>query len=228
MDSLSITVDKREVLGKKVRFLRREGVTPVHVFGHGVESLALQCDTGTLKQIIDRAGTTRLVNLKISGDKSLRSVFIREIQRNEMNGNLLHVDFYQIKKEEKIKADIPIAFTGEAPAMHLKGRLLDKELDSISVECLPDKLPPQIEIDLSVLEELDQAIHVSDIDLGPDVAIHASPEQMIVKVTEIKVVVEEEVVPEEEEALEGEEVEEGAVVEGEEKPEAGSEPPPKG
>ncbi len=228
MDSLSIKADKREVLGKKVRFLRREGVTPVHVFGHGVESLALQCDTDTLKQMIDQAGTTRLVALKISGDKSPRSVFIREIQRNELNGNLLHVDFYQIKKEEKIKADIPIVFTGEAPAMHLKGRMLDKELDSISVECLPDKLPPQIEIDLSVLEELDQAIHVSDVDLGPDVVIHASPEQMIVKVTEIKVVVEEEVVPEEEEALEGEEVEEGAAVEGEEKPEAGPEPPPKG
>jgi len=229
MDSLSITVDKREVLGKKVRFMRREGITPVHIFGHNVESLALQCDTDSLKRLIDQAGTSRLVALKVEGDKSPRSVFIREIQRNELNGNLLHVDFYQITKEEKIKADIPIVFIGESPAMHLKGRMLDKELDSISVECLPEKLPPQIEIDLGVLEELDQAIHVSDIDLGLDVVIQASPEQMIVKVTEIKVVVEEEeVVAEEEEALEGEEAEEGAAAEGEEKPEAGSKPPPAG
>jgi len=229
MDSLSITVDKREVLGKKVRFMRREGVTPVHIFGHNVESLALQCDTDNLKQLINQAGTTRLVALKIEGDKSPRSVFIREIQRNELNGNLLHVDFYQIQKEEKIKADIPIVFIGDSPAMHLKGRILDKELDSISVECLPDKLPPQIEVDLSVLEELDQVIHVSDIDMGPDVSIQVSPEQMIVKVTEIKVVAEEEVMVEGAEVVEGEEGEEGeegAAAEGEEKPGAGSKPPP--
>jgi len=128
MDSLSIKANKREILGKKVRFLRREGVTPVHIFGHNVESLALQCDTDTLQRIIRQAGITRLVALKVEGDKNPRSVFIREIQKNELTGQLLHVDFYQIRKTEKIKADIPIVFIGEAPAMQLKGRLLAQAL----------------------------------------------------------------------------------------------------
>lgn len=223
MDALKIQADKREILGKKVRFLRREGITPVHVFGHNVESQALQCDTDSLQRIIEQAGTTRLVALKIEGDKSPKSVFIREIQKDAINGQLLHVDFYQIRKTEKMKADIPLAFVGEAPAMHLKGRILAQELSSISVECLPDRLPPQIEIDLSSLEELDQAIHVSDITLGPDITLITPPDRLIVRVSEIRVKIEEEEVVAEEEVAEEAEVEEGAEPEAEAEAEAGPE-----
>ena len=222
MDVIKIQADKREVLGKKVRFLRREGVTPTHIFGHNVESLALQCDTDNLLRIIEQAGTSRLIALEVAGDKQPRSVFIREIQKNAISGQLLHVDFYQIQKTEKIKADIPIVFIGEAPALHLKGRILDQELSSISVECLPDKLPPQVEVDLSSLEELDQAIHLSDIALGPDITLITAPERLIVKVTEIRIKIEEEVVAEEEVAEEAE-VEEGAEPEAEAKAEGGPE-----
>jgi len=223
MDSLLVKASKRDVLGKKVRFLRREGITPVHIFGHNVKSQALQCDTKTLQRIIEQVGTSRLVALKVEGDKNPRRVFIREIQKDEINGQLLHVDFYQIRKTEKIKADIPLVFIGEAPAMHLKGRMLAQELSSISIECLPDKLPPQIEIDLSSLEELDQAIHVSDITLDSDVTITTSPEQLIVKVSEVRVKMEEEEILAEEKAAEEAEAEEGAAEEAEAKAEAGPE-----
>ena len=223
MDALKIQADKREILGKKVRFLRREGITPVHVFGHNVESQALQCDTDSLQRIIEQAGTTRLVALKIEGDKSPKSVFIREIQKDAINGQLLHVDFYQIRKTEKMKADIPLAFVGEAPAMHLKGRILAQELSSISVECLPDRLPPQIEIDLTSLEELGQTIYVSDIALGPDITLITPPDRLIVRVSEIRVKIEEEEVVAEEEVAEEAEVEEGAEPEAEAKAEAGPE-----
>jgi len=225
MDSLSIKANKREILGKKVRFLRREGVTPVHIFGHNLKSQALQCDTDTLQRIIRQAGTSRLVAVKVEGDKNPRSVFIREIQKNELTGQLLHVDFYQIRKTEKIKADIPLVFIGEAPAMQLKGRLLAQELSSISVECLPDKLPPQIEIDLSSLEELGQAIHVGDITLDSDIIITTPPERLITKVSEVR---EEEEMLAAEEAAEEAEVEEGAEPEAEAKAEAGPEQKPAG
>jgi len=226
MDDLKIQANKREVLGKKVRFLRREGVTPVHIFGHNVESLALQCDTDNLLQVIEQAGTTRLIDLEVEGDKQPRTVFIREIQRNEISGQLLHVDFYQIRKTEKIKAEVPLVFIGEAPALHLKGRMLAQELSSISVECLPDKLPPQVEIDLSSLEELDQAIHVSDIALSSDITLMTSPEQLVVKVSEIRMRIEEEEVVAEEEVTEEAEVEEGAEPEAEAKAEGGPERKP--
>jgi large subunit ribosomal protein L25 len=219
MDDLKLQASKREILGKKTRFLRRQGITPAHLFGHGLESLTLQCDTPKLQRTIAHAGMTRLITLDIEGDKQHRSVFIREIQREPCSGEVLHVDFYQVRKTEKIKVDVPIILVGEAPAMKEKGRILTHSLTSLSVECLPDKLPPQIEVDLSPLEEIEQAIFVRDITLSPDITVITDPEQMVVKVSEARVEVEEVV----EEEVVAEEVAEEAVAEeakeAEEKPE---------
>jgi len=156
----------------------------------------LQCDTAGLQRIIAQAGTTRLIALEIEGDKQPRSVFIREIQRDVCTGALLHIDFYQVRKRERIKAEVPIVPIGEAPALKEKGRILTHSLTSLSVECLPDKLPPQIEIDLSPLEEAGQAIYVRDIVLSPDVTVITDPDQMVVKVSEARVERVEEVVEE--------------------------------
>jgi large subunit ribosomal protein L25 len=221
MTALNVKASKRNVLGKKTRFMRREGTTPTHLFGHGIDSLPLQCDTAKLQRIIARAGMTRLIALEVEGDKEPRSVFIREIQREPCSGGLLHVDFYQVKSTEKIRVDVPIILIGEAPAMKEKGRTLTHSLTSLSVESLPDKLPPQIEVDLSPLEEVEQAIFVRDITLSPDVTIVTDPDQMVVRVSEARVVEEEvaEAVPTEEVAAE--EAEAGAEEAGgaEEKPE---------
>lgn len=187
MKDLTLPATKREQLGKKVRFLRRQGITPTHLLGHDIRSLALQCDTSELGRIIARAGTTRLINLEIDKEKQPKKVFIREIQKDPVSGQLLHVDFYQIRMDEKMRADIPIILIGEAPAMREKGRILTQVLTYLSVECLPDKLPPQIEIDLSPLEDMGQAIHVSDIVLGPDVTVTTDPELLVVKVSEVYV-----------------------------------------
>ncbi len=201
MEALTLKATKREVLGKKTRFLRRQGSTPTHLFGHGLESLALQCGTASLQQIIAQAGKTRLISLEIEDDRQPRSMFIREIQREICTGALLHVDFYQIKMKEKIKAEVPIVLTGEAPALKEKGRTLIYGVPGLSIECLPDKLPPQVEVDLSTLEELDQTIYVRDITLGPDIALTTDPDQMVVKISAVHVEKVEEV--EEVEEVEG-------------------------
>ncbi len=206
MEELKLTASKRDVLGKRNRFLRRQGITPTHLFGHSLESLSLQCDTDELKKIVAHAGTTRLVSLKIDGETSPKSVFVREIQRDALGKNLLHVDFYQVTKGEKMTMDVPIVLVGEAPAMKVKGRMLSHGITTLSIECLPEKVPPQIEVDISKLVELEQDIHVKDIILDPDITVHEDPEQMVVKVTEIVVKTEEEKpVVEEEVAAEGEE-----------------------
>jgi large subunit ribosomal protein L25 len=223
MEGLKLEANKREILGKKTRFLRRQDITPAHLFGHGIESLALQCDTPKLQRTIAHAGMTRLIALDIKGDKQPRSVFIREIQREPCSGELLHVDFYQVRRTEKIRVDVPIILLGAAPAMKEKGRTLTHSLTSLSVECLPDKLPPQIEVDISPLEEVEQAIFVRDIALSPDITVLTDPDQMVVKVSEARVeeVVEEEVVAEEELAAEEAVAEEAR--EAEKKPEESTE-----
>jgi len=219
MEKLTLKARPRQVVGKKTRFLRRQGITPAHLFGHGLDSLALQCATPELKQTIARAGMTRIINLAIEGDKQPRSVFIREIQREPLGGGLLHVDFYQVKMTEKIKADVPIILVGEAPALKEKGRTIAHSLTELSVECLPDELPPQIEVDLSGLEEVEQAIFVRDIALSPGVTVLDEPDQLVVKVSAVRMEVEEEVAVPAEEVAEEAVAEEAVAEEGKEKAE---------
>lgn len=187
MEELKLKATKRDVLGKRNRFLRRQGITPTHLFGHNVESVSLQCDARDLQAIVDRAGNTRLVHLSVDGEKDAKNVFVQEIQRDVFTKQLIHVDFYQIKKGEKMTLSIPIVLVGEAPALKGKGRLLIHGTSEISVECLPENVPPQIDVDISILEEVDQSIFVKDLNIGSDIAVHADPEQLVVKVSEVSV-----------------------------------------
>ncbi|GAI47529.1 unnamed protein product, partial [marine sediment metagenome] len=185
----------------------RQGITPAHLFGHNLKSLALQCHTAKLQHIITQARTTRLINLEIEGEKQPRSVVIREIQRAEPSGQLLHVDFYQVHKTERITVDVPIVLVGESPALKGKGRLLTMGVTSLSIECLPSKLPPRIEVDLSSLEEPEQTIRVRDLTLPPDITVITDPDQLVVKVSEAALERVEEVVTKAEEAVVEEEPE---------------------
>ena len=209
MDKIELQTTPREVLGKKVRFLRRQGITPVHLFGHNIESAALQCDTTQLQHALAQAGRTRLINLKLDKAKKPRNVVVREVQREPHTGELLHVDFYQVSMEEKIRVDIPIVPVGEAPALKLKDNFLTQELNSLTIECLPDEIPASVELDVSSLTEVDQTIHVQDITLGKEITVLNNPEQLVVKISARRI--EEEVVAEEE----AEVTEEAAPPEGE-------------
>ena len=184
MEGIALKATARDIVGKKTRFLRREGVTPTHLFGHNLKSLALQCNTDELKHVIAQVGTTALFDLGIDGEKRPRKVLIREIQNDPLGRQILHVDFYQIKMTEKLKVEVPLVLGGEAPAMKVKGRSLQHSLTSLNIECLPDKLPHEIEVDLSPLAELGQAIHVNDLGLSTDITVTNDPGQLIVKVSE--------------------------------------------
>ena len=228
MQELKLKATKRDVLGKKTRFLRRQGITPAHLFGHSLESLSLQCDSNELRKIVANAGTTRLIILNVEGEKDGKNVFLREIQRDALSRELLHVDFYQVRKGEKMTVAVPIVLVGEAPAMKAKGRIISHGINVLNIECVPEKVPPQIEVNISVLAELGQSLHVKDIVLDPEIDVKDDPEQLVVKVSEIiikieeeKPVVAEEVAAEAEAGAEGEAKAEGAA----EKPaaEAGAE-----
>ena len=183
MEQIELQTDTREILGKNVRFLRRQGIVPVHLFGHGVESAALQCDVAQLKQVLTQAGRTKIISLRLDKTKKPRNVMVREIQRDSITGELLHVDLYQVRMAEKIKVEVPIILIGEAPAFKSKENILAQELHSLAVECLPDRIPASIEMDLSSLTEADQVIQVRDITLDEGVIILTDPEHMVVKIS---------------------------------------------
>lgn len=213
MDRIELTVTNREILGKKVKHLRRQGITPVHLFGHGIKSLALQCETGELERVLGQAGHTGLISLKVDHEKRSRSVVIREFDRDWRKGQLLHVDLYQVRMGEKIKLDVPIILVGEAPALQIKAHMLEHELETLTVECLPSKIPASIEVNISSLSERDQAIRVKDVIVDEDITVLNDPDLVVVKISyrHVEKIEEEvvEVVEEEEAVEEGEVSEEG-------------------
>lgn len=230
MDEIELTVNKREIMGKKVRFLRRQGITPLHLFGSDVESAALQCETVELRSVLAEAGRTRLINLRLDKERKSRPVVVREVQREPRTGGLLHVDFYQVKMAELVRVEVPIVLVGEAPALKLKENMLAHELNTLTVECLPANMPASIELDVSSLTEAEQAIRVRDVELDKEVTVLNDPEVMLVKISsrpveieEVEEVVEEVVAEEEGVAAEAAEAPEGGPsAEGEAKEESGS------
>jgi large subunit ribosomal protein L25 len=219
MKRFELEVAKREMTGKKVRFLRRQGITPGNIYGHEIDSTAVKVDTKSLKHLLANAGKTDLISLKIADSKAPVLALIRNVQRNPLNDEFLHVDFYQVKMTEKIKVDVPLVFVGEAPVLDkIKNVSVLHLIDSLHIEALPDHLPHSFEVNISGLEELDSTIHVKDIILGDDITLLSDAEQMVVKVVEAKKEVE--VAPVEAEVVE--EVE-GVVAEGAEEAEAETE-----
>lgn len=186
MEKMEIEVSKRDIVGKKVKNLRLEGKTPASIYGRGIDSVAIQADTKQLKQVLFKAGGTDLVSVKIKGDKNPVKVLIREVQREPVTDVLLHVDFYQVDMTQKIKANVPLVFVGDAPVLKKKNVSVMHIIDSLHIEALPDHIPHNLEIDLSILEELDQAIHVKDIKLAADITLLTDPEQIIAKAIEAK------------------------------------------
>jgi large subunit ribosomal protein L25 len=183
MDRIELEVASREVLGKEVRFLRRQGITPVHLFGHSIESLALQCDTAKLQRVLAEAGHTALINLKLASEKGPRAVLVREVQTGMRKGELLHVDFYQVKMGEKISVEVPIILAGQAPALKFKGNTLEQELDTINIECFPAKIPAHVEIDVSSLTEPHQVLRVKEIELDKEITLLDDPDLVVARIS---------------------------------------------
>jgi large subunit ribosomal protein L25 len=216
MATFELKATKRHIEGKKVQALRRQGVTPAHLFGPGVESLAIQCDTPELRNILVDAGHTQLVKLKLGHEHNPRTVMIREVQIDNFKGGVLHVDFYQVNLAEVIRVNVPITLTGESAAAKMKGNSLVQELNELTVQCLPANIPSVVEVDVTPLVTADQLVRVKDLPAIKDVTIVNDPGVVVARIAvEVVEVVEK---PKAEEAEAGGAVaEEGAAAEGEKK-----------
>lgn len=199
-DTLTLEVAPRDARGKANKALRRSGSVPVHVFGHGIESLALQAEEKELRHVVSQAGMTGLIKMQVNGAD--QNVMVRKAQRHPVNGKLLHVDFYQVRMDQKTRVRLPLMYVGEAPGVKVHDGLLLRAVEALNVEALPGDLPPHIEVDISVLEELDQALHVRDLVVPGRLTVLDDPDEMVAKIQPPRKV-EEEVLPAEEAAAEG-------------------------
>jgi large subunit ribosomal protein L25 len=181
MDVQSLKLSPRVVVGKKVKQLRRQGVLPVHVYGSGIGAHTLQGDMREIRRLIPHVGANIPVSIQIEGEPGENICFVREVQRHPVTEDLLHVDFLRVDVTETISADVPIELTGEAPAVRDGGTLLQM-LTDLSVEALPMDIPASIEVDLSVLDDFDKAIHVSDLRVPSNVTVLSDPEEMVARV----------------------------------------------
>ena len=196
-----LTVVPREVLGKKVKVLRRAGLTPANIFGHHVESLAIQVSTDALKHILRTAGRNDIVYLRLDGQEA-RPTFVRAVQQNPVSDAILHVDFLQISLKEKVRLDVPLHIVGLSPAVDRLGGIMVHGLDHVTVDALPTDVPSFIEVDVSGLEEIGDALKVSDLPIPVGVTVLTDIEQVVAKVAPpaVEVVVEEEAAAEAEAA----------------------------
>jgi len=182
MADLQLAVDRRDVTGKKVKSLRRQGILPAHLYGRDTDSQSLQASTHQIVTLLRTAGRNAIIDLKINGEPAARPVMLRGVQRNPVTDELVHVDFFQISLTEKLRADVPLVLKGEAPAVHVFGGVLLQAFDHISIMALPADIPSQIDVDVSSLDALDSALFVRDLPLPPNIELLADPDQMVAKV----------------------------------------------
>jgi large subunit ribosomal protein L25 len=197
-----LSVETRQVLGKKVAQLRRTGFLPANVYGHGVESVAVQVETDSMEKTLKASSANEVIDLKIAGESQTRPVVIQRIQRHPLTSRTLHLEFYQVSLRQKMRADVPLVIVGQSHAIDTFNGVLVTAIESVQVEALPLDLPSRIEVDIRPLRELEQTLHVRDLPIPESVVILTDPDVVVVKVASPRVSVEGEEAPEAAEAEE--------------------------
>lgn len=200
-----LQADKREALGKKVKRLRRDGMVPGNVYGLDMTPIPLTLNGREFIAVHQRAGSTGVIDLAVNGADAL-PVLVQEVQHDPPTSRVLHVSFVQVDLTKPVSAMVPVFIHGDSPAIE-QGAIIIQHINEISVSALPDNIPENFEVDVSSLLDIDDALHVSDLDAPAEVTIQTEADDLLVRAERPRVIEEEE--PEEEEALEGEEGEEG-------------------
>lgn len=169
-------------MGKKVKQLRSNGFIPVALYGQGKDAENISVLAKDFRKVYKQAGKSALVDLKID-EKNPIKIIIKDVQRHVVSEDILHADFYKIKMDEEIKANIPLVFIGEAPAVkELEGNLITNK-DEVEVECLPGDLIHEIQVDVSGLNTFDDAILVKNLVVPENVKILDDAEETVALVT---------------------------------------------
>jgi len=222
-DKIKLKVNKRTLVGRKVRKLRQQGILPANIYGKDIKSLSVKLSAKDFHKVYSQAGETGIIDLKVDKEAKVRPVLIHDPNIHPVTDEILHVDFRQVDLTKKVTVKIPVELVKEAPAVS-KGGVLLQLINEIEVEALPTDLPDKFTVNVSKLEEIGQGINLKDIKVDSKVKILADNlDELVVKIEEPT---KEEEKPEEPEVpAEGEEPAEGEVpAEGEEPAEGEAKP----
>lgn len=193
----TLQAQKRTVLGKRVRQLRRQGILPGNVFGNRQHaSVPVQIDGNEFAHTLKSHGRTTIYRMVISPDGGEETVLVRHIEREPVSGAIQHVDFMHVEMNQPLRVKVPIHLTGVAPAIKAFDGILLHQLDSVEVEALPNDLPDALTLDISGITELNTPLYVRDIAALSRVTILTPEDEGVVTVTPPRVAVAEEAAPE--------------------------------
>ena len=183
--TLTLEGERREALGRHVKALRREGITPANLYGRGAESVSFQAESRALDRLVTDGGRGSLVELTIDGEK--HQTLLRTLQRHPVTRAIMHADFYIVEMNRAVQTTVPVHLVGDAPAARLPGAVITHLTHEVTIECLPANIPSAVELDVSELEELETALYVSDIATPEGVEVLTDGETIIVRATHSRV-----------------------------------------
>ncbi len=204
MERIELRTQARTTRGKQVKRLRDEGWIPAVVYGADTSARSVQIPERSLFKTLQQAGSTTLINLFVEDESEPHVVLAREIQRDPITGQLVHVDFYQVRLTETVKTMPRLEFIGESALVKSGKAVMIYGMTEIEVECLPTDLINSIPVDVSGLEGMDDNILVGDLTVPSGVTITADPGEVVASVVPVRVLAEEEAEVEEAEYLEAE------------------------
>lgn len=185
MEKVVLKAEKRGVVGKQVKALRREGKLPAVIYGHHTEPINVSLDAHSASLALGRLTSSSLVTIDVDGKQY--PALVREKQRDYIKNRLLHVDFMAVSADEKLRATVSVHFFGVSIAVKDYGAVLVHNLEQLHVECLPADLPERIDVDISVLGKIGDGVRVKDIQVSDKVRLLDDAETMIVVATMPKV-----------------------------------------
>lgn len=178
----NITLDAKIRTKSEGRVAGKENI-PGILYGREVENVMVSLDKKKFNDTYEEVGESTVFKLAIDG-KDERNVLIKDIQRDVLTGAARHVDFYQVRMDEEIEAEIELMFKGESAAVKELAGILVKNMDAIQVKCLPGDLPPEIEVDITPLKTFDDYIYVKDLPVSEKVEVLVDPETVVAMVSE--------------------------------------------
>ncbi|MEK7640089.1 MAG: 50S ribosomal protein L25 [Patescibacteria group bacterium] len=176
--NLQLTATPRAISKQERASLRKVDMIPAVVYGHGITNENVAIPRPLFEKAYLTAGESTLITLDVTGKKPVQ-VLIQDVDRHPTTGAILHVDFYQVRMDEEITNDVPLAYTGESAAVKALGGILVKNHSTLKVKCLPADLPHEIIVDISVLVDFASRITVADINIPSKVQVLAKPEDII-------------------------------------------------